>query len=123
MILADCVAAGFCPVEAQPECVSLVIIDRIPVFARLRVPPGCWTIMMSAPHQVMKTERSHVVDRGLMRSEHQPDNRCDCTCVIRERHSGPLRCNLIGRYLRVPGQPAECVPVCLQQMMPCPVAI
>src|SRR2546423_14834668 len=45
MILADCVAAGYCPVEAQPECVSLVIIDRIPVFARLRVPPGRWTIM------------------------------------------------------------------------------
>src|SRR5436309_3152564 len=70
MILSDRVATGFCPVEAQPECVSLVIIDRVPILARLGVPPGRWTIMVPTPHQVMKTERSHVIDRRLMRPEH-----------------------------------------------------
>ena len=66
MILADSVTTSLCAVKAYAAVVSAMEIDRIPILAWLRVPPWGWTVVMLAPHDVMQTQGSHVVDERLM---------------------------------------------------------
>ena len=66
MVLAHCIAARFRAIESQTTLVRAVVIDRIPVSARLSVPPGSGTVMMSAPHDVMKAQRRHVINQCFM---------------------------------------------------------
>src|SRR5215475_1249891 len=71
MILADCIATSLRAIEPNAECISFVIVDRIPIIPFFSVPPWRWSIMMPAPKQVMQAKRSHVIDHCFIRVEHQ----------------------------------------------------
>src|SRR5215470_8233812 len=75
-ILAHGVAPSLRPVESNPKRIRLVIVNRVPIVTFLRVPPRRWSIMMSAPKEMMQSKRRHVVHDCLMRLEHQPHDRC-----------------------------------------------
>src|SRR6185369_11746660 len=94
MILTHCVAAGLRPIESNPERIRLVIVNRVPIVTLFLVPPGRWSIMMSAPKKMMKTKRRHVIYDRLMRREHQSYNRLHGAGIVSERHPRPF-----GRYL------------------------
>src|ERR1043165_2448721 len=78
---------------------------------------------MPAPHDVMKTERRHVINHGLARFEHHARDCLDSSRVARPCHLNPFVRNLLGRKVWIPGQPTKSVPVGLREMMPGPVAI
>src|SRR6185436_15730692 len=113
LILTHCVAAAAGPIKSDPKCTSFVIVDRVPIVAFFLVPPRRWSVMMSSPHQMMESKRRHVIHDRLVRLEHQPHDPRNCSDVVGERHPGPFLRDLLRRKLRVPGKPAEGVPVCL----------
>src|SRR5205085_7883964 len=66
-VLTDGVAARRRAVEAEAARVGPMIVDRVPVGARLLVPPRRGAIVVPAPHEVMKAERRHVVNQRVVR--------------------------------------------------------
>src|SRR5689334_12423358 len=77
-ILTDRVAASLRPIKSNPERISLVIINRVPILAFLRVPPRRWSIVMSTPEEMMQSQRRHVIHDGFVRLEHQPYHCLHC---------------------------------------------
>src|SRR5438445_11138789 len=75
MILTYGTAPGLRAIESYSFGIGAVKVNRIPIIARLRVPPRRRTIMVTAPKKVMQPERRHVVDHGLVRLEHDASDR------------------------------------------------
>src|SRR5713101_1034230 len=65
MILTNGIAAGRGAVESDSFGVSTVVINRIPIIARLGIPPRSRTIMVTTPEKVMQPERRHVIDHSF----------------------------------------------------------
>ncbi len=66
MVLAQSVTPGSRAIKSDSAIVGAVEVNRIPVGARLRVPPRRWAIMMSAPHQVVQAQGRHIVNQRVM---------------------------------------------------------
>src|SRR5258706_3648859 len=94
MVLTHRVAARLRPVESQTSLVGTMVIDRIPIWLSFSVPPGSGAIVMSAPHDVMKTKRSHVIDHRLMRFKHEAGDNLYRLAITRQCHLYPLFSNL-----------------------------
>src|SRR5258705_80926 len=123
MVLAQRVAAGLSAVEPKPPGVGPMIINRVPVSTRLSVPPGSRTIVMSSPHDMVKAKRRHVIHDRLARLEHDASNDFCRPGIVSERHANPLLGNLPRSEIGIPREPAERVPVGLQELVASPVSI
>src|SRR5436853_4658249 len=100
-----------------------MIVNRIPIGALERIPPGRRPVMMPAPHDVMKAERRHVVHHSLVRFKHDASDSLYCLRVARERHLNPFVRNLPRGKVWIPSQATEGIPVGLREVMSSPVAI
>src|SRR5262245_60738401 len=100
-----------------------MIIDRIPVITLFCVPPWRGTVMMTTPHNMVQSKRSHIVDQCFVRSNHEPDKRADCFRIIGQRHPGPLPGYLPRHEIGIPGQATEGIPVRLREVMAAPIAV
>ena len=69
-VLTHRVATGLGPVKSDPKRIRFVVIDRVPVVTLLLVPPRCWSVMVTTPHDVMQTQRRHAIHNRIMRIEH-----------------------------------------------------
>src|SRR5262245_2189573 len=74
LILADCIAASLRPIESNPECIGLVIVNRIPIVTFFLVPPWRRPVMMSTPKEMMKSKRRHVIHDCFVRLEHHSND-------------------------------------------------
>src|SRR5437764_1711274 len=123
MVLTHGVAARLRAVESQPSLVGTMVIDRIPIGLRFSVPPGSGAIVMSAPHDVMKTKRRHVIDHSLMRFKHEAGDSPYRLGIAGQCHLCPFFSNLPWSEIVIPRQPAKTVPVRLAKVMSSPIAI
>ncbi len=110
-------------VEPDPRRVGPVIIDRRPVGPGPTGVPGRRPIMVRPAHQVVQAQRGHVVHHRVARPHHHPHHRAHHGRVIGEGHPRPVLGDVPRRRLRVPGQPAEHVPVGLVELRAGPVSI
>ena len=53
---------GDLSIKTKTLAVRTMVVDRIPIGAILLVPPRRRTIVVPSPHDVVQSERSHVVD-------------------------------------------------------------
>src|SRR5438105_3482743 len=66
VILAHGVAACFRAVKSEAAIIGAMVVNRILVLALLAVPPRSRAVMMPAPHNVMQTERRHIIHERLV---------------------------------------------------------
>src|SRR5260370_1802203 len=74
MILANRIAAGRGAVESDSFGISTMVINRIPIIARLRIPPRSLTVVMAAPKKMVQSQRCHVIDHSFARLKHDSGN-------------------------------------------------
>src|SRR5262245_2462377 len=70
LILTYRVASCGCPVKTDTTIIGTVVVNGVPIVSWFGVPPRSRTIMMFAPHDVVKPKRRHVVNQSFVRLEH-----------------------------------------------------
>src|SRR5262249_32316393 len=123
MVLGHCVAPGRATIESNSVDVGLVKINRIPVVSLFLVPPRGRPVMMTAPKQMMQSQRRHVIDQSFMGLKHDARDGFARSGVVSKRHRDPFTGNLRRGCVRVPGQRPKSVPVRLEKGMPSQLAI
>src|SRR5437660_5396580 len=83
VVLRDGVAPRSRAIETNSVSVGAMKIDRVPVFALFRVPPRRRPIMMTAPEEVMQSQRRHVINYGFVRLKHDGGNRLARPSIVR----------------------------------------
>ena len=122
MVLGDGVASGRGSIEADPRVVGAVVVNRCPVGAS-GVDPRTGAMVVPLGHQMMQTERRHVVHDRFAGCKHHGFHRRDEPGIVGEGQSQPIVGDFIGAKRVVPGQSSEREPVGLRERVAAPVAI
>ena len=109
-------------VKTKTDFVCLVIISRQPILTRSRdVCPWLRAPMVAPTHQVMKSERGHIVCNGFAALHHNVANRIDCLLVFSDGLHHPFLGDFTSREIGIPRQTSKCVPIGLRHHVAAPI--
>src|SRR5262249_8708561 len=110
-------------IESDAGFICAMKVNRIPIVALFPGPPGRRAVMMTTPEKVMQPKWRHVINHCFMLLKHDARDGLTRISISRESHSNPFIGNLLCREVGIPGQPAKCIPVGLEEMVAGPISI